>query len=276
LKFGFVTDSTSDLTDDMVARFGIQVVPAIVVIGDKSYADGSGMTREEFYTTLPNMKTPPTTAAPAPGDFGTRYEHLLTNGCEHVLSFHPPLVLTSIGNAAQAAADEFDGRVSVLDTGQLTLGIGFQALAAAEAAEKGAGLDEILAAVKSTRLREKVVAVLDTLLYIKRSGRVHWAKAAIGGLLNLKPIVELTEGRVESLGAARTTHQGHLRALEMLLEMGKLERLAILHTNAEHRALQLLADLNPDLSNVPLINVTTVIGTHVGPNGLGFVAVKAA
>jgi fatty acid-binding protein DegV len=88
--------------------------------------------------------------------------------------------------------------------------------------------------------------------------------------------VEITEGKVESLGAARTTHQGHLRVLEMVQELGNLERLVILHTNAEHRARQLLEDLKPDLADVPLVNVTTVIGTHVGPNGLGFVAVRAA
>lgn len=277
MKFGFVTDSTSDLTQGMIDQYGIQVVPIIVVIDGKGYTDGSGMTREDFYTALPTMKIPPTTAAPAPAEFGERYEKLLAIGCEHILSFHPPLALTSIGTFAQTAADNFKGRVSVIDSGQLSLGIGFQVLAAAEAAAKGtAGLDEVLAAVKSARMRLKLIAVLDTMLYIKRSGRVHWAKAAIGGLFNLKPLIELTEGRVESLGAARTTHQGHQRVLELLLELGKLERLVILHTNAEHRARQLLTDLKTDLVDVPLVNVTTVIGTHVGPNGLGFVAVKAA
>jgi DegV family protein with EDD domain len=275
MKFGFVTDSTSDLTQAMIDRHGILVVPAIVVIDGRDYADGGGLTREEFYTTLPNMKVAPTTAAPAPGEFGARYEQLFAAGCDHVFSIHPPLALTGIGFSAQTAADGFNGRVTVLDTGQLTLGIGFQVLAAAEAAAKGAGQDEILAAVKSIRQRLKVAAVLDTMLYLKRSGRVHWAKAAIGGLLNLKPLVEITEGKVESLGAARTTHQGHLRILEILKEQGRLERLVILHTNAEHRARLLLEDYKPDLPDVPLINVTTVIGTHVGPNGLGFVAVRA-
>jgi DegV family protein with EDD domain len=275
MKFGFVTDSTADLTQTMIDQHGVLVVPAIVVIDGRDYEDGSGMTREEFYTNLPAMKNPPTTAAPAPGDFAARYEQLFSAGCDHVFSFHPPFALTSIGVSAQTAADGFDRRVTILDTGQLTLGIGFQVLAAAEAAAKGAGLDEILAAIKSTRTRLKLVAALDTMLYIKRSGRVHWAKAAIGGLLNLKPIVELTEGKVESLGAARTTHQGHLRVLEMLKEQGPLERLVLLHTNAEHRARQLLEDYKPDLPDVPLINVTTAIGTHVGPNGLGFVAVRA-
>ena len=276
MKFGFVTDSTADLTQDMIEQGGIQVVPVIVVIDGKEYEDGSGLTREEFYTTLPVMKTPPTTAAPAPGVFGARYEKLLLAGCDHILSFHPPLALTGIGFAAQTAADNFDGRVTVIDTGQLSLGIGFQVLAAVEAAAKGYGLEEVLVEIKSTRTRLKLKAVLDSMVYIKRSGRVHWAKAAIGGLFNLKPLIELTEGKVESLGAARTTHQGHQRVLEMLQEMGKLERLVILHTNAEYRARQLLTDLKTDLVAVPQVNVTTVIGTHVGPNGLGFVAVKTA
>lgn len=275
MKFGFVTDSTADLTQTMIDAHDILVVPIVVVIDGRGYQDGSGMTREEFYTSLPEMKNPPTTAAPAPAEFAARYEQLLNAGCDHIISFHPPLALTSIGLSAQTAADDFGGRVTVLDTGQLTLGIGFQVLAAAETAAKGAGLDEILEAVQRTRARLKLVAALDTMLYIKRSGRVHWAKAAIGGLLNLKPLVELIEGKVESLGAARTTHQAHLRVLEILQQQGRLERLVLLHTNAEHRARQLLEDLKPDLPDVPLINVTTVIGTHVGPNGLGFVAVRA-
>jgi DegV family protein with EDD domain len=275
MKFGFVADSTCDLTQGMIDRYGILVVPITVVIEGRGYTDGSGMTREEFYVRLPEMKTPPTTAAPAPADFAARYAQLFNAGCDHIVSFHPPLALTSIGISAQTAADDFDRRVTVLDTGQLTLGIGFQVLAAAEAAARGAMLDEILEAIDGIRRRLKVAAVLDTMLYLKRSGRVHWAKAAIGGLLNLKPLVEITEGKVESLGAARTTHQGHLRILELLKEQGPLERLVILHTNAEHRARQLLEDLNPSLPEVPLINVTTVIGTHVGPNGLGFVAVRA-
>lgn len=276
MKFGFVTDSTSDLTQTMIDRHGILVVPIVVVIDGQGYTDGSGMTREEFYTSLPEMKNPPTTAAPAPAEFAARYEQLLNAGCDHVFSFHPPLALTSIGLSAQTAADDFGGRVTVLDTGQLTLGIGFQVLAAAEAAERGTSQNDVLAAIQSTRKRLKLVAALDTMLYLQRSGRVHWAKAAIGGLLNLKPIVELSEGKVESLGAARTTHQAHLRVLEILQEQGRLERLVLLHTNAEHRARLLLDDLKPDLPEVPLINVTTVIGTHVGPNGVGFVAVKRA
>jgi len=276
MKFGIVTDSTSDLTQEMIDRHGIRVVPVIVVIDGQGYADGSGLTREEFYTALPRMKTPPTTAAPAPGEFGACYEKLLVDGCDHVLSFHPPFALTSIGEVARTAANEFNGRVTIIDTGQLTLGLGFQALAAAESAEKGEPLEGVMAAVKGTRMRIRLVAVLDSLLYLKRSGRVSWAKAALGGLLNLKPLISLSEGKVENLGAARTTRQGHERVLEMLLEVGRLERLVILHTNAEGRARQLLADLKTDLADVPLINVTTVIGTHVGPNGLGFVAVKSA
>lgn len=275
MKLGFVTDTTSDLPEDMCDRYGIQVIPVVIVIDGKAYYDGSGMTREDFYTTLPSMKIPPTTAAPAPGDFGARYEKLLTAGCDHILSFHLPAALSGINNAAQLAAASFENRVSVIDSGQLTMGIGFQVLAAAEAAKNGATIDEALAAAKEIRSRMRVVAVLDTLLYLKRSGRVSWAKAALGGLLNLKPLVEVKEGKVESLGAARTTHQGHLRVLEMLQELGRLEKLVVLHTNAEGRANQLLDDLKSGLSNVPIINVTTVIGTHVGPNGLGFVAVSA-
>jgi DegV family protein with EDD domain len=123
------------------------------------------------------------------------------------------------------------------------------------------------------------MAALDTMEYLRRSGRVPSAVAALGGLLSIKPIVELLNGEVKPLGAVRTTRQAGERIYNALREFGPLERLAILHTNAEHRARQLLDELMQTVSqsiprDILMVNVTTVIGTHVGPNGLGFAAVR--
>jgi len=140
-------------------------------------------------------------------------------------------------------------------------------------------LDGILEAIRSTRQRTKVLAALDTMEYLRRSGRVPGAVATLGGLLRIKPIVELLNGEVKPIGAVRTTRQAGERIYNALRELGPLERLAILHTNAEHRARQLLDDLMETVSqsiprDILMVNVTTVIGTHVGPNGLGFAAVR--
>jgi len=125
-------------------------------------------------------------------------------------------------------------------------------------------LDEI-------RGRVRLVAMLDTLEYIRRSGRVSWARARLGNLLQIKPFIELTDGDVRSLGESRTRTKGIHRLREFLYDLGALENLAILHTNAENDARQFVKTLQLHLSSAPLIiNVTTVIGTHVGPNCLGF------
>lgn len=277
MKIGIVTDSTSDLPTYLIEQYEIQVVPTILILDGKEYADGIGISREDFYTRLPSFQTPPTTAAPSIGDFTTPYETLLSQDCDHILSIHAASQLTTIINAARQAAQEFPGKVTCVDSGSLSLGLGFQVLAAAEAAD--AGLRPAMEAIESTRKRSQVFAALDTMEYLKRSGRVPGAVAALGGLLSIKPMIELLDGEVKAIGAVRTAKQADERILSFLLERGEFERLAILHTNAEPRAKELLNQLmDRARKSVPrdilFVNVTTVIGTHVGPNGLGFAAVR--
>jgi DegV family protein with EDD domain len=181
--------------------------------------------------------------------------------------------LSGVVNAASLAAQAFSGRISVIDSEQASLGLGFQVLEAAAAVHRGISRENLLALLDSVRRRARVVAMLDTLDYIRRSGRVSWARARLGDLLHIKPFIELRGGKVFSLGEARTRRKGMERLLEIVRGLGPLQRLAALHTNAEADARQLLAELAPQLSSEPLVvNVTTVIGTHVGPRGLGFAA----
>ncbi len=277
MKISLVTDSTSDVPADLAEQYGIEVVPALININGKSYTDGVEISREEFYTRLPGLKPPPTTSAPSVGSFQERYEKLLKTGTDSVLSIHPPNELSGVFNAARLAAQEFGQRVKVLDSGQASLGLGFQVILAAEAAAKGAFQNEVLALVDSIRKRVRVTALLETIEYVRRSGRVSWAVAMIGGLLRLQPLIELRYGVVHRLGQARTRLQGIERLVETLNSWGPLERLAILHTNAESAARQLLEEVKSKVSAPPLlVNVTTAIGTHVGPNGLGFAAVPVS
>ena len=280
MKLGFVTDSTADLPPQLVEEHAIEVVPALLVIEGKSYADGQGISREAYYDRLPHMQVPPSTAAPSVGEFNQRFQKLIEGGCEHLLSIHAAHQLTNIVNAARLAARSFGERITVIDSGSLTLGTGFQVLAAVEATAQGLGLPAILQEIKSVRARLQVLAALDTMEYLRRSGRVPATVAALGGMLRVKPLVELRDGEVKPLGVVRTTSQGGARLLQALQAMGPLECLAVLHTNAEARARQLIQDLMATVSqSVPrdilMVNVTTVIGTHVGPNGLGFAAVRA-
>src|SRR6266498_3331750 len=277
MKLGILTDSTCDIPKYLVEQYELEVVPSILIIDGKEYADGIGISREEFYKRLPSLKTQPTTAAPSIGDFSTRFEALLTRGCDHILSIHAAGALTSILSIAQQAASDFSNRVTCVDSTSLSLGLGFQVLAAAEVAELG--LQVALDALKSAHRRLHVSAALDTMEYLKRSGRVPATVAMLGSILHIKPLIELTNGEVKAIGAVRTNSQANERMSKFLLEGGSLEKLAILHTGAEPRAKEFLNELMQRASqSVPrdilMVNVTTVIGTHVGPNGLGFAAVR--
>ena len=283
MKLGIVTDSTSDIPQYLIEQYELEVVPSILILDGKEYADGIGISREEFYKKLPSLHASrqPTTAAPSIGDFSARYESLLTRGCDHILSIHAAGALTSILAIARQAANDFLNRVTCVDSTSLSLGLGFQVIAAAEAAAEAAemGLRAALTEVESTRKKLHVSAALETMENLRRSGRVPGAVAILGSLLHLKPLIELTNGEVKAIGAVRTTKQANARMLNFLLEGGPLERLAILHTGAEPRAKEFLNELMLKASqSVPrdilMVNVTPVIGTHVGPNGLGFAAVR--
>ena len=274
MKTAIVTDSTADIAPQVAETLGIRVIPAIVVVDGQSYEDGQGLSRREFYERLPEMKRVPTTASPPAGKFEAAYRQMLDSGYDAVVSIHVSSTLSSICDMASLGARPFGERVQVIDSEQLTLGIGFQAIAAAELAAQGAPMDEIIARVADTRRRARVYAMLDTLEYVRRSGRVGWARARIGALLRIKPFVEVYGGRVLDLGKTRTRRKGIAHLLELLEGLGPLERLAILHTNAEEDALTFRDRITWEHPpNPPIVNVTTVIGTHVGPNGLGFAVV---
>jgi len=274
MKIGLVTDSTSDIPPELAEENAIEIVPAVLNLGTASFLDGDGISREDFYERLPSLKNSPTTASPSVGSFQEKYDKLLSSGVDRILSIHPPEHLSGIFNAARLAAESFGNKIQILDSGQVSLGLGFQVLAAAEAVARDAGVGDILSLIESVQKRVRVVALLDTMEYLRRSGRVSWAKAMMGGLLNIRPLIELRFGVVARIGQVRTRAQGVQRLFENIQNWQPLERLAILHTNAESAARQLLEDIHPNLKIPALVvNVTTVIGTHVGPNGLGIAAV---
>jgi DegV family protein with EDD domain len=246
----------------------------MVSINGKDYLDGREISREEFYTRLPDLPQMPTTSAPSVGSFQQRYEKLLKTGVDSILSIHAPNRLSGIFNAARLAAQPFGERIKVLDSGQISLGLGYQVILAAEAVAQGAIQDEVVTLVESVKKRVRVTALLDTIDYVRRSGRVSWAAAMIGGVFRLHPLIELRHGVVHRLGLVRTRLQGIKRLVETLDSWGALERLAVLHTNAESAARQLMEEVKSKVDVPPmLVNVTTAIGVHVGPYGLGFAVV---
>jgi len=272
-EIAIVTDSTADIPENLIADLSIHLVNNIIVIDGKGVEDGKDISRDEFYRELPRMQSQPTTATASAGSYQQLYEKIFQQGFTTILSIHPSSLLSGIYNAASVAAQAFGKQVRVIDSQQISLGLGFQVVAAAEAALTQP-LENVLALLEKMRQQVRVVAMLDTLEFVRRSGRVSWARARLGEFLNIKPFLEVKGGTIISLGEARTRRKGIERLLGLLRGLGDLDRLAILHTNAEEDAYSFLDAFSPQLSTPPLVvNVTTVIGTHVGPNGLGFAAV---
>ena len=273
MKIALVTDSTCDIPRDLVAAHRIHVVPNILIIDGKSIEDDENYSRRDFYQQLPDMASFPTTSTASVGTYQALYEHLLVSGYDQVLSIHCSKELSGIFNAASTAANALQGKVMVVDSRQLSLGLGFQVLEAADAISKGSSLESITNQLDIVRGRIRVIAMLDTLEFVHRSGRVSWARARFGGMLKLKPFLDVVDGNVYSLGHVRTRRNGINRLLELMHTTTPMNRFAVLHTNAEQDAREILEKFAPDIPTVPLVvNVTTAIGAHVGPQGLGFAA----
>jgi DegV family protein with EDD domain len=274
LPTAIVTDSTSDIPQRLLGELNIFQIPVDLTLEDITYLDGFDLSRNEFYQRLPSLEVLPTTAAPSVGRFLELYKRILDEGYTEIISIHAASALSGIFNAARLAAKEFSETIAVLDSEQLSLGLGFQVIEAARAAVDKLPLEEILIKVNSIQKRLTVFALLDTFTYIHRSGRVSWAKARLGSMLNIKPIIELKSGEVLNRGLARARKNG-LRLLGSYLDrLGPLEQLAVLHTNAAKTGKDFLQRHSPaHIKDPMLVNVTTIIGTHVGPNGIGFAAV---
>jgi DegV family protein with EDD domain len=276
VNIAIVTDSTADITPELAATHDIHVVPAILIIDGRNLEDGQGISREELYRQLPTMKSTPTTAVPSTGTFQHVYEDLIKKGADMILSIHVSSILSGMYSTALLAAKDYGNRVHVIDSCHVTLGLGYQVIAAAQAAKNGLGLSEIQKIVEQIRKHIHLVAMLDTLEFARRSGRISWARYSLSSLLQIKPFLGVEDGKVIRMGETRTRKKGIERLQHMLSELGPLEHLAVLHSNAEADAIHFAEHFKASVENHPLIiNVTSIIGVHVGPNGLGFVAVTA-
>ncbi|MFN2158642.1 MAG: DegV family protein [Anaerolineales bacterium] len=274
LKTAIVTDSTADIPDDVVREYDIHVIPNILIIENQNFRDGIDLTRSEFYELLPNLKNPPTTATASAGSYQQLYENLFNSGYDQVISLHVSKEFSGVLNAASTAAQLFKSQVFVVDSKSVSLGLGFQVIECARTALETGDINTIVRRIKNLQPKIRLCAMLDTLEYLHRSGRVSWARARIGNLLRVKTFIEVKDGQARRIEDVRTRKKGIERLLFYLRSHGPLEKLAILHSNAVHEANIFLQAYNNDLKEIPfIVNVTTTIGTHVGPNGLGFAAV---
>lgn len=270
-----VTDSTCDLPLSMIEEYGITTVPLYINIGDKSYLDGRDLSRQEFYRNLPAYESSPTTAAPSPAMFHQAYQKLAGEGATEVLSIHISISLSAVTDVARVAAREEDSvAVTVFDSRQLSMGTGFLVLAAAEAAAEGHSMDEVITLLEEQISRTHVFAALDTLEFLRRSGRMNSVMAGLGSVLQIKPLLKMYDG-TPSAERVRTRRRATERLINLLEDLVPLEQVALVHTHAAERAEDLrqqVQHLLPE-GDVLSVDITPVIGAHIGPNAAGFACV---
>jgi DegV family protein with EDD domain len=263
------------LPQAVVDELDITVIPLFINVGKKGYLDGIEISRQEFYRRLPDFNPHPTTAAPGSETFRKVYEKLADEGATEVLSLHISVSLSATVEVAQAAAKETSALpVTVLDAKQLSLGTGFQVQTAAELAADGAGMETILAKLDDQIRRTHVFAALDTLEYLRRSGRMNGTVSRLGNLLRLKPLLHMYNGE-PTAERVRTRQRATNRLIDILTEIGPLERVALVHTHSPARAAELqqrAAHLLPP-GEIPSVDITPVIGANIGPDAAGFACV---
>ena len=277
MKLHIVTDSTCDLPEATVQHYRITILPLYINQGDKSYLDGVDMTREEFYRRLPGFHPAPRTATPSPETFVQTWSRLAAQGAQAILSIHLSEKLSATVNAARVAAGQFTRLpVTVLDSGQLSLGMGFIVEKAAQMAVLGHSLDEILAASRGMMKRTYVFAAIRTLEYLRRSGRMNFALARFGELLQIKPVLHMHQGNPVA-HRVRTQGKATARMFEWLAEYAPFERLAVVHAGVQPEAEELRQQIGhffPD-GEIPVVQITPVLGAHLGVGALGFACVSA-
>ena len=277
MSIRIVTDSTCDLPEATTNEYGITVVPLYVNIGSQSYLDGVDLSREEFYERLPDYDPPPTTAAPGPQRFRQIYEGLAANGATEILSIHISVSLSAVVDSARSGAQETKAvPVTVLDSRQLSLGTGFLVVAAAKAAAEGCSMAEIIASLEALTLRTHVFAALDTLEFLRRSGRMNGTVAGLGNLLQIKPLLKMHDGD-PTAERVRTSNGAANRLISLLSDLAPLEQVAVVHSHAPDKAESLRQRARHLLleGEVPCVNLTPVIGAHIGPGAVGFACITA-
>lgn len=266
-----VTDSACDLPDDLIDRNGIEVVPLTIRFGTEELIDRKELSTDEFWRRLADSDVLPETSAPSAGAFEDAFRRLVEDGATGIICINLSSKLSATMQSAQVAAQavQADCPVVVIDSLMVSMGLGSLCLTAAQRAADGDSLESIVANVTDRRNRSKLYGALDTLEFLKKGGRVGNARALLGTMLAIKPVLEVRDGVVEEAGKVRTRSKA-LRLLVDRVKEGPFENLAVLHGNAPD--LDELLDLLEPLAardQIVVGQIGPVIGTHAGPRVIG-------
>ncbi len=273
-----VTDSTSDLTQELAEQMDIEIVPLKVLFGDQEFRDGVDLSAEDFYERLVDSQALPTTSQPSVGEFVDVYERI-GQDADGIVSIHVSSKLSGTYNAALQAKGEakVSCPIEVVDTSQASMVVGMVVIAAAQEAQAGADLEAVAEKARKTAERTECIALFDTLEYLEKGGRIGKARALVATLLSIKPMIIIRDGEVQEFAKERTWKRAVARLERAARDFAPLEELAICYsTNVDDAkaVAENLAGLLPEGKSPYISQYGPVIGTYVGPNGLGIGVIK--
>ncbi len=270
-----VTDTTASLPAGFAAAHQVEVVPQVVIFGAQSYKENVELSAADFVQRLTTTPDLPKTAAPEPGWFVEAYRRQLAAAAT-VISLHPSSEVSGTVRSALTAKDtDFPAAdIRVIDARTVAGNLGTLVQLAVAWAEAGVAADEIVARVQGLIPRGRTYFLVPTLEYLRRGGRIGGAQALLGSVLQIKPILELRNGRVEALERVRSHHRAFERLKELVFEKcprSAEAHLCVMHADDEPEAAKLAADLGEFLGvvHIPLYGVGAAITTHAGPGTLG-------
>jgi len=279
----FVTDTDCSLPEDLAVRYHIQQVPITVQFGEESFLTGVNLDDTALFERVDRENKLPSTAAPSPGQFLEAYDKALAAGADSILCFTVSSAISATYNNAVTAQQLRPARdITVVDTHSLSLGQGFMVMAAAEAAQQGASKEDCLRRAHAVGQRTYLFAALATLKYLAMSGRVGSIAAGMAGLLSIKPILTIQDGKLELLERIRTQKKAWQRTIDLTQQAAAgrpIERMGIVHVAAPQAAKNFEQQLRASLScpaNILVNDLTPGLSVHTGTGlvGVAFVAGK--
>ena len=267
-----VTDSSCDLPADVVREHGITVVPLSIRFGEEEFVDGRDLTPSDFWARAAASAVLPSTAAPSPGAFEQAFRDAAAGGADGVVCINLSSKMSATIQAAETAAKALARELPVraVDSKSVSLGLGTICIAAAEAGAAGASVDEIVALAEDMGARTRIHATLDTLDHLKKGGRIGAAKALLGSILSVKPVIEVVDGAVEPGPKVRTRAKAFQYLVDRVTAEPVVENLAVLHGDAPdvEQFLELLAPHFPR-EKIVVGQLGAVVGSHTGPRTIG-------
>ncbi|MDE3074268.1 MAG: DegV family protein [Chloroflexota bacterium] len=266
-KVAIVTDSTSDLPPERTRELGIAVVPLTVHIDGHSFFDGTELTPEQFYQKLSGARAIPTTSQPSAGQFHAAYEAL---EADEIISIHISAKLSGTINSARIAADQLPAkRIRVFDSQSVSMALGYVVQTAAEAAASGEGLEAICESVQASIRQTGFLAVLETLHHAQKSGRIGFAQALLGSMLQVKPIIGIANGEVVPVDRPRTMRKAVDRLIDLTVRDAPFHHLAVPHAGNEELARDIAERLRlVHPGPIDVLATGAVVGTHCGPGAV--------